>query len=423
MGELLTMSQKEIYRIEVMGLLEQGIIKIEDAAKRLKLSRRQTIRIKKKYRAEGASGLISKKRGKPSNRAYSEELKKRVRQLVEANYCDFGPKFAAEKLQEDENISLDKETLRKLMTKWGLWKPKQKCCVIHQQRQRRQCFGELIQIDGSHHDWFEGRGKKCCLIVFVDDATSKLVGMHFAEVESAQAYFGCVKKYIKRYGRPLAFYSDRHGIFRVNNPDVENGETQFKRAMQELDIETICAHSPQAKGRVERANRTLQDRLIKEMRLRGISDIATANNYVEEFMEKHNKKFEKTAADTKDLHRKVIPEDRILDSVLCERYYRKLSKNLEFNFECKTYQIVNRAVHMGRSHVVVCRNARNEIKVWHENNFIECKEFKQRQQTTIITSGKELNEAVNKLCPEAISQKVSKRRPWKQVPFLRAISR
>lgn len=423
MGELVTMSQKEVYRLEVINLLNQGVIKTKEAAQRLKLTVRQIIRLRKRYKAEGSNGLVSKKRGKPSNRRYSEEFNNKVRELVEANYYDFGPKFAAEKLGEEHKIFLDKETLRKLMIKWSLWEPKQrKDYRIHQQRQRRQCFGELIQIDGSQHDWFEGRGKKCCLIVFIDDATSKLVGMHFTTAESTQAYFECTKKYIKKHGRPLAFYSDRHGIFRVNRPTIRNGETQFKRAMKELDIETICAHSPQAKGRVERANRTLQDRLIKEMRLREISDIVSANKYVEEFMEEHNKKFSKKATCKNDLHRKVIPEGQVLDAILSERYYRKLSKNLEFNFECKTYQIISRENNFGCANIIICRYATAEIKVWYKGNFIECKEFKQGGQVAMIAAGKELNEVVDTLCPEAVNQKISKAQVWQRIPFLRVIN-
>jgi transposase len=420
MGEFLIMSKQEVVRGEIMLLLERGIIKNKEAAERLKISRRQVMRLHKNYRAEGVNGLVSKRRGKPSNRSYREDLKKELRELIETKYRNFGPKFAAEKLEENENISLSRETVRKLMIEWKLWNPKSnKEQVLHQQRARRECFGELIQIDGSQHDWFEDRGIKCCLIVFIDDATSKIVGMNFVAVENTLAYFECMKKYIKKYGRPMALYSDKHSIFRVNRVGSEGEETQFKRAMSELNIETICAHSPQAKGRVERANRTLQDRLIKEMRLRGISDIATANEYVEEFMEKHNKKFGKKAMRRADSHRKTLPEDQVLDVILSERYSRKVSKNLEFSFESKTYQVAVDGTRLGRSHIIICRGTNNEVRIWHNNNFICCKEFKQEKNEAKVVSCKELNNAIDML-----HLQVSKNgKPWKQVPLLRTVSR
>jgi transposase len=424
MGDLLTMSQKEADKVEVMNLLKEGVIKIAEAAKRLGLSTRQIKRLKKRYQAEGARGLISKKRGAPSNRSYSSEFREKVKQLVEEKYRDFGPKFATEKLQENDGIRIDKETLRKLMMGWGLWMPKRcKEYVIHQQRERRACFGELIQIDGSHHDWFEGRREKCCLIVFIDDATSKIVMMHFAEVENTLAYFECIKKYIKKYGRPLALYSDKHSIFRVNGARANAGETQFKRAMMELNIETICANSPQAKGRVERANRTLQNRLIKEMRIKGISDIDAANNYIKEFIEKHNEKFGKKATNENDMHRNYMPKKEVLDAILSERYRRKISKNLEFYFENKVYQIATTEKALGRSHVEICRFSKEELKVWHKNSFVECREFKgSRNEIVTVASNKELNNAVDKVCAEITAKKIDKA-TWEKIGFLRTINR
>jgi len=414
---------KELKRVVTIVLLEANKIKHKEAAQQLGITTRQTKRLLKNYRKHGEQGLISKKRGKPSNHKYSDEFKEKVKTIIEEKYRGFGPKFATEKLAVQEKIALDKETLRKYMIEWGLWTPKlKKDCVVHQQRARRARFGELVQIDGSHHDWFEERGEKCCLLVFVDDATSCLVGMRFFPTETTQGYFECARRYIKKYGRPLAFYNDRHSIFRVNKKGIDQGKTQFKRAMEELDIEIICAHSPQAKGRVERSNRTLQDRLVKEMRLRGIKNIAEANKYLEEFREDYNQKFGKKAVCDTDAHRKELPDDVMLDSILCERHSRKLSDNLEFHFECKVYQIVNYGkCNLRRASVTICCYANDEIKVWYGNMFLECKEFKQQQLAIVASSRQETNMLVDDLCAQAVN-KISAEQAWMNVPFLRLMS-
>jgi len=414
-------SQKELKRVEIIILLNANKIKHKEAAEKLELTPRQTKRLLKRYRESGEAGLLSKKRGKPSNNKYNEQFKEKIKTIIENRYSDFKPTFAAEKLEEDQGIRISKETLRGYMIEWKLWTPNlKKDCIIHQQRARRVCFGELVQIDGSHHAWFEERGPKCCLIVFVDDATSRIVELRFFHSETTQAYFACVKRYIKKYGRPLAFYNDKHGIFRVNQKDVDQGRTQFQRAMEELDIKIICANSPQAKGRVERSNRTLQDRLIKEMRLRGISNIHDANNYVEEFRKDYNRRFGKSAISNIDAHRRMLPSDMMLDTILCERHYRRLSDNLEFRFENKIYQIINYGkCNLRRANIIICRYANDEIKVWYKKMFLECKEFKQ-QLNIVSSSRQETNALVDDLRAQA-ADKISAEQAWANVPFLRLL--
>jgi hypothetical protein len=193
-----------------------------------------------------------------------------------------------------------------------LWKArKAKKVVVHQLRARRACFGELVQIDGSPHDWFEGRAPACVLLVFIDDATGKLLQLQFVDCESFLTYAQGTQGYLRQYGKPVAFYSDKHGIFRVNQRSVGAGEaiTQFGRAMQELDIQIICANTPQAKGRVERVIQTLQDRLPKEMRLRGIASRAAGNAYLPEFMQDFNQRFGEEPRSTVDAHRPLMPQD------------------------------------------------------------------------------------------------------------------
>lgn len=213
-------------------------------------------------------------------------MRGRIGALLREFYPDFGPTLAAEKLAERDGIAVSAETVRRLQIELGLWRPKKRRAKrVFQLRDRRPRFGELIQIDGSPHDWFEGRAPRCTLIVFVDDATGRLTSLRFAPVESAKAYLQALREHVLTHGCPLAFYSDRHGIFRVNAKDAESGDgkTEFGRVAERLKIELINALTPQAKGRVERANQTLQDRLIKEMRLRNIGSMQEGQAFLPEF--------------------------------------------------------------------------------------------------------------------------------------------
>jgi len=322
---LLTMSTEELERLEVILKVVDKRLTQAVASRQVGVTVRQIKRLVKKYREQGAKGLISKQRGQVSNHKYTVDKIEAIKELVRKHYYDFGPKFAAEKLYEQHGIKVSKETLRQWMIEWGLWKAKrQKEAQRHPQRARRECFGDLVQIDGSPHDWFEGRGPKCCLLVAIDDATSRLSSLHFEPSETTAGYFKLMSKYIGQHGLPLATYSDRHGIFRINLPNVsEETETQFSRAARELGIEVICAHTPEAKGRVERANQTLQDRLIKEMRLLGINTIEAANAYLPTYIADHNKRFSVAAKSTVDAHRRELPEQKILDLILSHQEERK----------------------------------------------------------------------------------------------------
>lgn len=426
MGYLLTMSQKELDRLEIVKKIEEKRLTQVKGAKRLKISYRQMKRLVSEYRKQGPSGLISKKRAAPSNRKFDNFFKQNAQTIVEQSYYDFGPTFAAEKLLESHAIKINKETLRQWMIEWGLWKPKKcKSVVIHQQRTPRFCSGELIQIDGSPHDWFEGRGEECCLIVFSDDATSRIGQMRFFPTETTLAYFESTKRYISKHGRPLSFYSDRHSIFRVNNAD-SIGETQFERAMKELGIETICANSPQAKGRVERANRTLQDRLVKELRLNNISDIESANQFLEEFTDKYNAKFAKKPICNQDVHRNSLPENAVLDFILSERQVRTMSKNLEVSFEGKVLQVQlpnsQRGYSLRKQRLQVCRSTNGDIKLWYKKRFLEYKELEGRKQTAQVVSSKEINSTLDKLCSRK-TVKPSMNHPWKKKSFLKMVAK
>ena len=261
MDELLTMSHQELTRFEVMQRIKDKRLTQTEAAELLAVSVRQIKRLYRAYKTRGALGLISARRGKPSNHRLAAPVVQQALDLIYARYRDFGPTLAHEKLTEVHQLRLSDESVRELMIAEGLWKPKRaERPPAHQLRERRACLGELVQIDGSDHAWFEGRGPRCTLLVFIDDATGRLLELWFAPDETFFAYGEATRHYLEHHGKPVAFYSDKHGIFRVNQPrplGLSTGLTQFGRAMQELDIQILCANTPQAKGRIERANQTL----------------------------------------------------------------------------------------------------------------------------------------------------------------------
>ena len=262
------LSMREADRAGVIGQVAEKRPRQSEAAERLGLSVRQVKRLLARYRERGPSGLVSGRRGKPSNNAMAEAARREAMELVRERYPDFGPTFAREKLVEEHGHRLSVETLRQWMIADGLWRAKARRAMrVHQSRLRRECVGDLVQIDGSPHAWFEDRGPECVLIVYVDDATTRLLATGFFAEETTEAYMRTTRAHLAAHGRPVAYYSDRHSVFRVNKKDREDELTQFSRALRTLDIAAIHARSPQAKGRVERANKTLQDRLVKEMRL------------------------------------------------------------------------------------------------------------------------------------------------------------
>lgn len=325
------MSDKELARLEVLRDLDGQRLTAQAAADILDLSRRQALRLLKAYRTSGVDGLISKQRGRPSNRRKPEEVRTEALAIIREHYGDFGPTLAAEKLREVHGIELARETVRIWMAEAGIWSTRKKRQPrVHQPRYRRDCVGELIQLDGSEHRWFEDRGPTCTLLVFIDDATSRLMYLQFVETESTFAYFGATKAYLEAHGKPVAFYSDKHSVFRVAKPGViGDGMTQFGRA---LKIEIICANSSQAKGRVERANKTLQDRLVKELRLAGINTIAEGNTFLPSFVADYNVRFGKAPANPKDLHRPMSPRDQ-LDDEFTWQEERTLSQALTLQYD------------------------------------------------------------------------------------------
>ncbi|QRR07004.1 ISNCY family transposase [Burkholderia sp. MS455] len=326
---LVTLNMRELDRLKVIQAVVDLGLKPGRAAERLGLTVRQIERLVIRYRESGAAGLTSRKRGRPGNRRLDEELARRALTIIRERYADFGPTLACEKLSECHGIQLAKETVRRLMTDAGLWVPRrQRPPKVYQPRARRACLGELIQIDGSDHRWFEERAPACTLLVYVDDATSRLMMLHFTQTESTFSYFEATRAYLERYGKPVAFYSDKYSVFRSPTAGKTGSSvTQFGRAMYELNIDTFCANSSLAKGRVERAHLTLQDRLVKELRLRGISTVAEANAYAPSFMAAYNARFAKPPRSDFNAHR-PLRDDEDLDTLLTWRETRRVSKSL-----------------------------------------------------------------------------------------------
>ncbi|MCP5069511.1 MAG: ISNCY family transposase, partial [bacterium] len=310
-----------------------------EAARMLGLTSRQGRRLRRAYEQDGARALASKHRGRPSNRRLPSELRREALATVRSQYEGFGPTLAHEKLTELHDLRLSVETLRHWMVEDGLWVPRaSREPRIQQPRRRRPCRGELIQIDGCDHEWFEERAGRCTLLVFVDDATSALMELLFCESESAFSYFAAMRSYLEQHGKPVTLYSDKATVFRVNKKEPQGGTgvTQFSRALGSLNIDILCANTPAAKGRVERAHLTLQDRLVKELRLRGISDVQAANAFAPEYIADYNRRFARAPRSAHDAHRPLQPSDN-LARVFTWQETRLVSKSLTLNYKRVLY--------------------------------------------------------------------------------------
>jgi hypothetical protein len=340
-----TMTMRELDRLKCIQGLADGHLRQTVVATRLGLTVRQVRRLVRRYQLDGPVGLISRLRGRPSNRRIKPEAAEHAFAILRSQYADFGPTLAAEKLRELHGIDLAVETVRSLMVAGGLWVPRRlRAPKIQQPRNRRACLGELIQIDGCEHRWFEDRAPACTALVYVDDATSRLMVVLFVGVESTFAYFEATRQYIDRYGKPLAFYSDKASIFRVNRKAAAtgSGHTQFGRALYELNIDGMCANTPAAKGRVERAHLTLQDRLVKELRLQRISTVDAANDFMPTFIDDYNRRFGKLPRDRHDAHRSVR-NDEDLTAIFSWREFRKVTDALTLSYERKLYVLQDTA--------------------------------------------------------------------------------
>lgn len=413
--ELLQMSKKELSRVAVMERMKTKKMTQKKGAATLEISVRQIRRLRKRYEEKGAAGLVNKSRGKPSNNRLPTQTRQRAIDLLHSLYADFGPTFAHEKLIEKHDLKLSSGSVRQIMIRENLWTPRKvKKIVAHQMRERRACVGELVQIDGSPHRWFEDRSPACTLLVFIDDATGKLGELRFVKSESFFSYVEASRAYIERHGKPVAFYSDKHGIFRVNQPSVGAGEnlTQFGRAMQELEIAIVCANTPQAKGRVERVNLTLQDRLVKEMRLLEISSMEEGNAYLPEFMEDFNRRFAVAPRSNHDAHRLLLLKDHLAQTLTWQET-RIISKNLSIQFQNVVYQIqTERPTYaLRKAKVTVCLDANGKVTILYKGKELAYKIFKTQTKQSQIGSSKDVDRKVDKVRKQ---HKPASDHPWRK---------
>jgi len=363
------------------------------------LQRRQVFRLLRGLKQDGATSLVSKHRGKPSNHRLPAEVRTLALSIVRDRYADFGPSLAAEVLFEKDGVKVSRETLRRWMVEDGLWLSRKQRRSFHQPRLRREAYGELIQIDGSEHRWFEDRGAPCSLLVFIDDATGKLMQLRFVPSESTSSYFDCLRGYLDAHGCPVAFYSDKHSVFRINR-DAQGGQgmTQFGRALAELNIEIICANSSQAKGRVERVNRTLQDRLVKELRLDDVCDMGAGNIFLPEFLERFNEKFSVRAARPDNLHRRLTVSPDRLSDILCHREQRHVGQQLTVAYDRKQLILDRSALSedLGGQYVDLYDFADGRLEVRWKGQVLPYRVFDkdQRVSHTAIIENKRLGHAL-----------------------------
>lgn len=380
------MSQRERDRLKVIAMLaaksSPKVLTQAQAAEQLGLTERHVRRLVAGYLREGDAALIHKARGQPSNRRLGGEVRQEALALVAAHYGDFGPTLAAEKLAERHDLVVSRETLRRWMGEAGLWKARQRRAAPRLWRQRRACFGELLQMDTSEHDWFEDRGEKAVLVSMVDDATGRVYARFFAS-DTAEANRTLLRDYVRRFGRPVALYADRASHFRVNRaPTVDEQladrrpETQIGRALRELGIEQITAHSAPAKGRVERSFGTAQDRLVKELRLEGIATLEAANRFLEErWLADYNRRFAVAPSSPADAHRSSRGFD--LDAIFSHQEVRSVMRDHTLRFENRRLRIRRgpKQPSLASAKVVVHKRLDGSLRLWLRGRYLDFDEL------------------------------------------------
>ena len=349
MKELLTMTSREVDKLRVIRQVLEHTLRWREAASQLNVSMRQVARLCLRVRTEGNKAILHRLRGRRSNHHLAPRQLERALELVKTRYPDFGPTFANEKLRTRHHAVLSTETLRQGMIQAGLWRPRYGTVRHRAWRPRRSCVGELVQLDGSDHAWFEGRGPRGVLLSYVDDATSRTLEAEFVEVEDTWTLLRTTKTYLQRYGRPVAFYVDKDSIYRVNRQATIEEQlqdtaplTQFTRAMHELGIAVIPAHSPEAKGRVERSFGTHQDRLVKELRLAEISEIPAANRFLRaRYLPVHNRHYAIEPASPTDAHRPLLTTHD-LDAILSIQTVRTVERDFTIRLKNQFFQLLPR---------------------------------------------------------------------------------
>lgn len=378
--DIIMLSQEELRRLHILTRVNEKKIRQEDASDILGISTRQIRRLVKRIKIEGQAGIVHRSRGRESSRKIAEQTKSKIIEVYREKYGDFGPTMAAEKLSENHNLKVSDETLRLWLVEKGYRKVKRKKKQHRQWRERKHHYGEMVQIDGSHHDWFEGRGPKCVLMGYIDDATSKVCGK-FYQYEGTIPAMDSFKLYIRKYGIPVSIYLDKHTTYK--SPAKEEGyygETQkeslsqFERAMKDLGVKVIHAHSPQAKGRVERLFRTFQDRVVKEMRLAGVKSIEEGNKFLKSYLPIFNDRFSVEAKEKDNLHRKII-KGLHLNKILCIKTERTLRNDFTIAHKGSLYQITE-STDAGK--VIVQEHINGSMHIVYKDNRLKFKEIFER---------------------------------------------
>jgi transposase len=351
--DLITLSQAEHDRLLIVRKVMKREMSQVEAADLLNISDRQIRNLVRKVKGKGSKGIAHGNRGKESPRKMAEDQEERIAGIIRSRYWDFRPTFAAEKLWEIEGIEVSKEKLRQIMIAGGLWRVRHRKRDIHQWRERKHFMGELVQMDGSHHDWLEGRGPKLVLMGYIDDATNRVFG-RFYDHEGVWPAMDSLERYIRLYGVPRSLYLDKHSTYKTTRPaDLdellrgEEAQTQFERAAKEAGADILHANSPQAKGRIEREFGTLQDRLVKELRLAGIRTMEEANRFLDDYWPEHNRRFSRPALRTGDLHRPLLKTLNLRD-IFCLKGSRTINNGYLVRWKGRLLLIENASIAMRR---------------------------------------------------------------------------
>ena len=432
MGKVfIKMSKEELNRLEVIHKVIERRMKQKKAASALSLSVRQIRRLKTKVKLCGDAAIMHGNRGKPSPRKYSTGFREGVIAIVREKYNDFGPTLASEKLEERDNIKVNRESLRGWMIEEHIWTPR-RCkdgAQGHGWRKRKDCFGEMVLLDGSTHDWLEGRGPKMTLMAYIDDASNIVFG-EFYPAETTESAMKSFKKYIKKYGIPLNIYFDRHSIYKTTRqPNLDESlkgktpETQFEKVLAVLNVEAIHAYSPEAKGRVERLFETFQDRLTKEMRLANVCTLEGANKFLKTYLPKHNTRFSIPPANSKNLHR-AIPKDLDLNWAFAVRDERTILNDFTVQWKNRVFLLENHSMVFKQKRVVVMENLEGQIRIWFNDRTLDFKEItkdtlkqRRKQMRILLASAKQLIKKKRKPCKPAVDH------PWRHMPFGKAAYR
>ena len=422
----ITLSARELKQYEIINKTLEGKLTIRQAAEELKITPRQVKRLKIKVRDGGAEGLVHKNRGNQPNNKFSAEYIDHAMELIKELYHDFKPTFAGEKLLENHGIKLSEETVRLAMIEAGIWQVKPRKIRAHYRawRERKECYGDMQQFDGSYHDWFEGRLldknilpiTEACLLASIDDATGKLTKLKFDASEGVVPVSSFWKEYTKTHGKPSKIYLDRGSTYKVNNKHLFDDKTvltQFERTMEELFVKVIHANSPQGKGRVERLFKTLQDRLVKELRLAGINTIAEANEFLEKiFIPKFNAKFSVIPKKSDNLHTPLTETELTrINNIFSIKTYRSVNNDFTIRFKGKWFQLKEQqpTLVLRKDQILTEEHLDGSLHMNLRNHYLDFTELPERPPKVKMH--------VTGLTKEPQSWKPPLKHPWKKLTF------